>query len=92
MATLNDTPAAVTTDPPDREITPEAARHVARAYLTEMTPAWVRDHARGEDCESPNMFLAIADAMDELLAEGFDPAAFAGKLRAGNSGPSAERG
>lgn len=80
MNTLNDPPPAVTTDPPGREIATEAARHVARAYLGEMTPAWVRDHARGGDCESPGMFLAIADAMDELLAEGFNPAAFAKSL------------
>lgn len=57
------------------------ARQVARIYLTEMTPGDVRGHARAATRRHKRMFRMIADAMDALLAEGFDPAALAESLK-----------
>jgi hypothetical protein len=90
--TLDDTRPAVTADPDGQDLDPEIARYVARLYLTRMTPSVLRDRADRvaagrSDPEFREMFLAIADAMDELLAEGFDPAAYAESLRPGDAGP-----
>ena len=83
--TVDDTLAAVTTAPagdPSSWPNPAGARHAAKALLTEFSSDDLRRDA--EKYGHPEMFLAVADAMDELLAEGFDPAAFAAKLHAGN--------
>lgn len=91
MATLNDTPAGATTALPGDPSTrwnPAAARHVAQALLAEFSSDDLRGDA--EEYGHPVMFRAVADAMDELLAEGFDPAAFAAKLRAGSRRPAAD--
>jgi len=59
------------------------ARQVARIYLAEgLTPGGIRSGPAREDRpEYRRMFRMIADAMDALLAEGFDPAAFAESLK-----------
>jgi hypothetical protein len=60
------------------------ARYVARLYLTKMPPSWLRARIAADECRpDTGHFTEIADAMDALLAEGFDPAAFADSLRSG---------
>lgn len=68
------------------------ARRVAGIFLTEeMTPGHVRDQARRAEPEYKAMFRRIADAMDALLAEGFDAEALRAELAAEDAaagGPS----
>lgn len=85
MKTLNDTPPAVTTAPSESEFDEGVARIAAARLLAEgHTAGSVREYA-ARNPKADYMFLAIADAMDGLRAEGFDPAAFAAKLHAGNA-------
>lgn len=57
----------------DRRPAGEGARHTAGVYLAAGMPSsWLREHG---SYMAPEDRLAIADAMDELLAGGFDPAA-----------------
>jgi hypothetical protein len=79
------TPSAGGADPPDSGFAPETARYVAGLYLAGgLAPARVR--AYDGEAGHRGMFLAIADAMDELLAGGFDPDAFMESLRSAPAG------
>jgi len=70
------------------------ARQVARIYLAEgLTPGGIRSGPAREDRpEYRRMFRMIADAMDALLAEGFDAEAFREELRAGDGAAGAASG
>jgi hypothetical protein len=74
----------VTADPSEWDLDPETERHVARLYLTRLTPARLRELIAAGRCEPEfrPMFAGIADAMDALLDGGFDPAASAEEIRA----------
>jgi hypothetical protein len=69
----------VTSDPSAWDLDPATELHVARLYLTRLTPGHVRDCiASGVvDAEFAPMFAGIADVMDDLLAaeSASDPAA-----------------
>lgn len=71
-------------DPSAWGLDPETERHVARLYLTRLTPDQLRAHVAAGRCEPEYrpMFTGIARQMDALLAEGFDPAVFAEEIRA----------
>jgi len=71
-------------DPSAWDLDPETERHVARLYLTRLTPDQLRSHVAAGRCEPEYrpMFTGIARQMDALLAEGFDPAVFAEEIRA----------
>jgi hypothetical protein len=91
MTTLANDPPRITADPAEWALDPETERSVARLYLTRITPAELRDRVASGVCGLGfvGMFRAIADAMDALLAEGFDPPALAAALRAGAPSPAA---
>lgn len=84
MATLATDPPRVTADPHEWDLDPGTTVAVAKLYLTRLTPAQLRAHVAAGRCEPEYrpMFAGIADAMDALLAEGFDPAVFAEEIRA----------
>jgi hypothetical protein len=84
LTTLDDTRPASAADPSDWDLDPGSARYVGKLYLTRMTPAKLRARiASGRaNPEFAGMFTQIAKEMDALLAEGFDPAAYAAELRA----------
>ena len=81
--TLAENPSAVSTAPPPGGISAEAVRDVARIYLAQgFGPGQVRREARRTMPEHEPMFAMVADAMDALLAGGFDAEAFRKELHA----------
>jgi hypothetical protein len=69
-------------DPCGGKFDEHGARQVARIYLTRSTPDEIRSGPALEGTpKHRRMFRMIADAMDALLAEGFDPAAVAESVK-----------
>jgi hypothetical protein len=91
MPTLDPGSPRITSDPSAWDLDPETEVHVARLFLAVMTPDGLRARIASGVCglEHISMFRRIADAMESLLAGGFDPEAFAMTVRASAPVPAA---
>lgn len=80
----------ITADPSMWDLTPEEARDYARLALVRRTPGEVRAFVAAGlgDPEWDDMILQVAAAMDTLVKEKFDVAAYAASLKAEAADPA----